>query len=60
MTTVPAEAWRGIAAEQEDEITGKLSALLRRRSRALLADLLGPYRRLVAVIFGLIVAGQRG
>jgi ATP-binding cassette, subfamily B, bacterial len=58
MTTVPAEAWRGIAAEQEDEITGKLSALLRRRSRALLADLLGPYRRLVAVIFGLIVAAQ--
>jgi len=60
MTTTPAEAWRGIAAEQEDEITGKLSTLLRRRSRALLADLLRPYRRLVAVIFGLIVAAQLG
>jgi ATP-binding cassette, subfamily B, bacterial len=58
MTTTPAEAWRGIAAEQEDEITGKLSTLLRRRSRALLADLLGPYRRLVAVIFALIVTAQ--
>jgi ABC-type multidrug transport system fused ATPase/permease subunit len=58
MSTTPAEAWRGIAAEQEDEITGKLGTLLRRRSRALLADLLGPYRRLVAVIFALIVAAQ--
>ncbi|HEY7325094.1 MAG TPA: ABC transporter ATP-binding protein [Streptosporangiaceae bacterium] len=58
MTTAPAEAWRGIAAEQEDEITGKLSTLLRRRSRALLTDLLGPYRRLVAVIFTLIVIAQ--
>jgi ATP-binding cassette subfamily B protein len=56
MTT--AEAWRGIAAEQEDEITGKLGTLLRRRSRALLADLLRPYRRLVAVIFVLIVTAQ--
>jgi len=58
MTTVPAEAWRGIAAEQEDEITGKLSTLLRRRSSELLTDLLGAYRRLVAVIFALIVAAQ--
>jgi len=58
MSTTPAEAWRGIAAEQEDEITGKLGTLLRRRSRALLADLLGPYRRLVTVIFALIVAAQ--
>ncbi|HXZ64319.1 MAG TPA: ABC transporter ATP-binding protein [Streptosporangiaceae bacterium] len=56
--TAPAEAWRGIAAEQEDEITGKLSALLRRRSRALLTDLLGPYRRLVTGIFLLIVVAQ--
>jgi ABC-type multidrug transport system fused ATPase/permease subunit len=58
MSTTPAEAWRGIAAEQEDEITGKLGTLLRRRSRALLADLLGSYRRLLAVIFALIVAAQ--
>ena len=32
--------------------------MLRRRSRALLASLLGPYRRLVAVIFTLIVVAQ--
>ena len=58
MTDAQPAPWRGIAAEQEDEITGKLGTLLRRRSRALLTDLLGPYRRLVAAIFMLIVAAQ--
>jgi ATP-binding cassette, subfamily B, bacterial len=59
MSTAPAEAWRGVASEQqEDEITGKLSTLLRRRSRRLLSNLLGPYKRLVLVIFLLIVTAQ--
>ena len=58
MSTAPVQAWRGIAAEQEDEISGKLGTLLRRRSRRLLASLLGPYRRLVLTIFLLIVASQ--
>jgi len=58
MTAAPAEAWRGIAAEQEEEISGRLGTLLRRRSRRLLADLLRPYRRLVLTIFLLIVAAQ--
>ena len=31
----PPEAWRGIASEQEDEISGRLGTLLRRRSRRL-------------------------
>lgn len=59
MTASPAEeAWRGVAAEQEEEISGKLGTLLRRRSRRLLTDLLGPYRRLVTTIFLLIVVAQ--
>jgi ATP-binding cassette subfamily B protein len=58
MSAAPVEAWRGVASEQEDEISGKLGTLLRRRSRRLLADLLGPYRRLVMTIFLLIVAAQ--
>jgi ATP-binding cassette subfamily B protein len=58
MSTVPAEAWRGIAAEQEEEVSAKLGTLLRRRSRRLLASLLGPSRRLVVTIFLLIVASQ--
>ncbi len=36
----PATAWRGIAAENADEITSGLAALLRRRARELLASLL--------------------
>jgi ATP-binding cassette, subfamily B, bacterial len=56
--TAETQAWRGVAAEQEDEITGKLSTFLRRRSRALLTTLLAPCRRLVVVIFLLIVAAQ--
>ncbi len=59
MSATPVEAWRGVAAEQqEDEISGKLSTLLRRRSRRLLSGLLRPHRRLVLVIFLLIVAAQ--
>jgi ATP-binding cassette subfamily B protein len=59
VSTTPVEAWRGVAAEQqEDDISAKLGTLLRRRSRRLLSDLLAPYRRLVLVIFLLIVAAQ--
>jgi ATP-binding cassette, subfamily B, bacterial len=58
MSTAPVQAWRGIAAEQEEEISGKLGTLLRRRSRRLLASLLAPYRRLALTIFLLIVAAQ--
>jgi ATP-binding cassette, subfamily B, bacterial len=56
--TTETQAWRGVAAEQEDEISGKLSMLLRRRSRALLTNLLGPSRQLVLAIFLMIVAAQ--
>ena len=37
-----AQAWRGIAAEDVDEITASLASLLRRRGRRLLQDLLAP------------------
>ena len=37
-------AWRGIAAEDADEVTGGLAALLRRRARRLLFSLLRPQR----------------
>jgi ATP-binding cassette, subfamily B, bacterial len=42
------QSWRGIATEQVDEVSAPLAALLRRRSRKLLADLLRPHRRGVA------------
>jgi ABC-type multidrug transport system fused ATPase/permease subunit len=40
--------WRGIAAEKVDEVSAPLEALLRKRSRRLLGDLLRPHRRAVA------------
>jgi ABC-type multidrug transport system fused ATPase/permease subunit len=50
-----ADTWRGIAAEDADQVTGKLSALLRRRGRRLLASLLHPYRGRVAITLTLII-----
>ena len=40
-------SWRGIASEQVDDVSAPLAALLRRRSRVLLSDLLRPHRRAV-------------
>ncbi len=42
--------WRGVAAEQTDELPEGVSLLLRRRSRALLGSLLRPHRRKVALL----------
>jgi ATP-binding cassette, subfamily B, bacterial len=50
-----ANAWRGVAAENADEMTAGLAALLRERSRRLLGDLLRPHRRAVIVTISLIV-----
>jgi len=53
--TATAQSWRGIAAEGADQVTGKLSALLRRRARRLLTSLLRPYRRQVATALVLVI-----
>ncbi|HEX9357274.1 MAG TPA: ABC transporter ATP-binding protein [Streptosporangiaceae bacterium] len=50
--------WRGIAAEDADEVTGGLAALLRRRARRLLFSLLRPQSARVAVTFALIVTAN--
>jgi ATP-binding cassette, subfamily B, bacterial len=50
-----AQAWRGVAAENADEMTAGLAALLRERSRRLLQDLLRPHRRAVITTISLIV-----
>ena len=52
------DTWRGIAAENADEITGGLAALLRRRARRLLFSLLRPQRARVIVTFVLIVTAS--
>jgi ABC-type multidrug transport system fused ATPase/permease subunit len=51
----PESTWRGIASEQVDDVSAPLAALLRRRSRLLLADLLAPYRRGVILTAAAIV-----
>jgi ATP-binding cassette, subfamily B, bacterial len=55
MSQPTAQAWRGIAAEDADEITASLASLLRTRGRRLLQDLLRPHRAWCAVILLLIV-----
>jgi ATP-binding cassette, subfamily B, bacterial len=56
--TAPAEAWRGIAAEDVEHVTASLSALLRRRARRLLTSLLRPHRRAVLASMALIVTAN--
>ena len=56
----PAQAWRGIAAEDVDDLPGSLASLLRRRARSLLQDLLRPHRARVALILLLIVIANIG
>ena len=53
-----AQPWRGVAAENLEEVTGKLSALLRRRARRLLTALLRPYRRQVTWALVLVVVAN--
>jgi ATP-binding cassette, subfamily B, bacterial len=48
-------AWRGIAAEEAEEIPPSLATFLRLRSRRLLADMLRPHKRRALGILVLIV-----
>jgi ATP-binding cassette subfamily B protein len=62
-TTAPAptvdtpeiEEWRGVAAEGDDGISERGTVFLRRRSRALLGDLLRPYRHWIWVLIAAVV-----
>jgi ATP-binding cassette subfamily B protein len=50
--------WRGVAAEQADDLPGRISSLLRKRSRHLLGSLLRPHRRRAAWLFGAVLAAN--
>jgi ATP-binding cassette subfamily B protein len=50
VSSTPVPQWRGVAAEQADDLPGRISSLLRRRSRTLLGSLLRPHRGRVAVL----------
>ncbi|HEY0933428.1 MAG TPA: ABC transporter ATP-binding protein [Trebonia sp.] len=51
-------SWRGVAAESVDEVSAPLEALLRKRSRRLLASLLRPHRRAVTLTATAIVVAS--
>ncbi|MBV9639646.1 MAG: ABC transporter ATP-binding protein [Mycobacteriaceae bacterium] len=55
------DAWRGVKAEEEEEVAGGLAGLLRSRSRALLGDLVRPHRKavfLASLLIGVSTAAQ--
>jgi ABC-type multidrug transport system fused ATPase/permease subunit len=56
MTAPAVQSWRGVAAERQDEVSSGVSALLRKRTRRLLASLLRPHRRSVWLLVAMIVA----
>ncbi|WP_066946798.1 ABC transporter ATP-binding protein, partial [Microtetraspora fusca] len=49
------DGWRGVAAEEQDQLSDRVSLLLRTRSRRLLGDLLRPHRRGMALLVAIIV-----
>jgi ATP-binding cassette, subfamily B, bacterial len=49
------EAWRGIAAEEIEEVPPSWSGLLRRRTRRLLGSLAAPHRRAIILLAGVIL-----
>ncbi len=44
------DRWRGVKAEDDEDMPGSVSALLRRRTRGLIVDLLRPHRRSLRVV----------
>jgi ABC-type multidrug transport system fused ATPase/permease subunit len=51
--------WRGVAAEEKDDVSGRGGIFLRARSRRLLGELLRPHRRglLLATVLIIVVTG---
>jgi ATP-binding cassette, subfamily B, bacterial len=49
------EEWRGVSGEDSSDISERGTVFLRRRSRALLGDLLRPYRRWIWVLIAAVV-----
>jgi ATP-binding cassette, subfamily B, bacterial len=60
MASRSADAWRGVAAEELDDLPAEISALYRRRSRRLLASLLAPMRKRLVLAAGLIILRTGG
>ncbi|HYT27331.1 MAG TPA: ABC transporter ATP-binding protein, partial [Actinomycetota bacterium] len=59
MSAAGLDRWRGVAAEQADDVPSGVSALLRSRSRRLLGSLLRPHRRLLCLL-AVVVGVENG
>jgi ATP-binding cassette, subfamily B, bacterial len=55
--TAELEQWRGVASDTEETLPTSVSAILQRRTRALLATLLRPHRRAIITVSMAIVVG---
>jgi ATP-binding cassette, subfamily B, bacterial len=53
--TAPAQDWRGVAAEDADELPERIGILLRARSRKLLGSLLRPHRRALWAVVAIVL-----
>jgi ABC-type multidrug transport system fused ATPase/permease subunit len=53
--SLPVDQWRGVAAEDADQVSARLTSFLRNRSRRLAADLLRPHRRALVILALVIV-----
>jgi len=61
VTETTTDAWRGVAAEDEEEVGASLSSFLRKRSRRLLGSLIGPEKtRIIAGTVLVIVNAVAG
>ncbi|HUR04196.1 MAG TPA: ABC transporter ATP-binding protein [Nonomuraea sp.] len=58
-TSTPSAAdWRGVASENQDDLSETVTVLLRERSRRLLGDLLTPHRKAIALLTGIIIVSN--
>ncbi|MEU7852578.1 ABC transporter ATP-binding protein [Nonomuraea sp. NPDC049141] len=57
-TTPNAADWRGVASENQDDLSETVTVLLRERSRRLLGDLLTPHRKAIALLTGIIIVSN--
>ncbi|WP_326822283.1 ABC transporter ATP-binding protein [Streptosporangium sp. NBC_01756] len=58
MSGTTTQNWRGVAAENKDDLSEQVSFLLRARSRRLLGELLRPYRRQIVLLVAIIVVSN--
>jgi ATP-binding cassette subfamily B protein len=58
-TKTPSGAdWRGVASENQDDLSETVTVLLRERSRRLLGDLLTPHRKAIALLTAIIIVSN--